>query len=189
MSSKHFRHGGITDSLEQGTPAQRPKGAIAEATPTSSGSSSCSSCEVVLNHHSPHFLFAVHLLLVSLLQLKILSFYCNRNKVIIIIITAKPTAIMYYSSHHSHMPLNLFHYYLYLAWSWIEGLVLVLLKGSCSLKQHVEGVAKLTGEPEAGAVLYIPGGFEDHGDWDRVPGIDLVLVGGLVSFYQGVLQG
>ena len=29
MSSKHFRHGGITDSLEQGTPAQRPKGAIA----------------------------------------------------------------------------------------------------------------------------------------------------------------
>jgi hypothetical protein len=31
MSSKHFRHGGITDSWEQGTPAQRPKGAIAVA--------------------------------------------------------------------------------------------------------------------------------------------------------------
>jgi hypothetical protein len=29
MSRKHFRHGGITDSWEQGTPAQRPKGAIA----------------------------------------------------------------------------------------------------------------------------------------------------------------
>ena len=29
MQSKHFRQGGITDSLEQGTPAQRPKGAIA----------------------------------------------------------------------------------------------------------------------------------------------------------------
>jgi hypothetical protein len=29
MSSKHFKHGGITDSWEQGTPAQRPKGAIA----------------------------------------------------------------------------------------------------------------------------------------------------------------
>jgi hypothetical protein len=29
MSSKHFRHDGITDAWEQGTPAQRPKGAIA----------------------------------------------------------------------------------------------------------------------------------------------------------------
>jgi hypothetical protein len=29
MQSKHFRQGGITDSWEQGTPAQRPKGAIA----------------------------------------------------------------------------------------------------------------------------------------------------------------
>jgi hypothetical protein len=29
MQSKHFRHGGITNSWEQGTPAQRPKGAIA----------------------------------------------------------------------------------------------------------------------------------------------------------------
>lgn len=64
----------------------------------------------------------------------------------------------------------------------------MLLEGSSSLQQYIERVAELSRESEPGAVLDISGGFEHHSNRNGISGIDLVLVGGLVSLHKRVLK-